>query len=88
MMPERINDSSNPPAVMLIGNRPNNFGTRRHRPGKNCIRIFHHQNHTGRTPTQRLRAEIRMTRRFVRQPKLGPTHRQTGHHFSFVIGNA
>jgi len=68
-MPERINQAPKPPA-MLFRYRGHFGRAGGQRLRKDSIRVCHSQDHSNRTATKRLGAEVAMLRRFVTQPKL------------------
>src|SRR6266403_5549153 len=71
MMAERINDSSDAPAVGLVADLRNDCRPGCDSPFKNGIRVFHDQYHAHRAAAERFGTEIGVTRRLVSEPKLG-----------------
>ena len=60
MVAEWIDDASHSPAIRLVFNGPNHFGSRRDGPLKGGIWIFGRHDHPDGPATQRLRAEVLM----------------------------
>src|SRR5260370_1398645 len=84
MMAVRINDSSEPPAI-LIADRTNHFGARLDCTRKRPIRVVHDHHQTHRPTVQRFGAEIQMFWGLVRDPKFGSFHGQSCYHRTFII---
>src|SRR5580700_10473984 len=88
MMSKWINDSSNAPAVRVIADRPDDGRARGDCPIKNGIPVVHHQDHAHRAAAKRFGTKIKMFRRLVREPELGPVHRQASHNLPFFVFDA
>jgi hypothetical protein len=71
MVPEWIDDPSHSPTIWLVFHRINGFGSRRDGLLKGRIRIFARHDHPDRTAPERLRAEILMLWRLIREPENG-----------------
>jgi hypothetical protein len=74
-MSKRIEDPAETPAVRLL-NRDNLGGTSPHSPFTHRIRVIHHHQHPHRTATERVRAEVQIRRRLIRNPELRTLHNQ------------
>jgi len=74
MVSERIDDSSYSPTV-LVGNRPDHFGSCGNSPFEGGIRVRDHQEQSDRSTAERLGAKVEMLRRLVGDPEFGPSHR-------------
>ena len=86
MVAVRIDDSSQPPAV-LVGDRRNDFCARRDGAGECRVGILDDHHHANRPAAQRFGAEVEMLRGFVGQPEFGARHRQPRDHFPGAIIN-
>src|SRR5580700_11464831 len=87
MMPERIDDPPQTPA-MLVADGPNRCRSRRDGPFESGIRIRDDHYHTHGTTAERLRAEVGMLRGFVSHPEFGLPHAQPGDYRSVVAIDA
>lgn len=84
MMSEGIDHAADSPAVLLIGDRPNNRSAGCDRPIEYRIRIIGNQHHPYRTSSNRRGAEIQMLRRFVGQPEYGVIHAELRYYRSLI----
>ena len=71
VMSERIHHAAQAPSV-FFRNGVDLLRASFQRPSKNCVGIWHGQNHANCAATQRLWAEATMLRRLVAQPEFGP----------------
>jgi hypothetical protein len=76
MVSERINEPSHAPTIRLIINGPDDRSSRPDGPLESGVRIVDDHYHSDRTAAKRLRAEIEMFRRLVRDPESGPAYGQ------------
>src|ERR1700720_3655073 len=81
MVPERIDNSSEAPAI-LVADGPDNGGSRFDGSFESDIRILHRHYHAHRTTAQGLRTEVQMLWRLVRDPKFRFRNPQPGDHRS------
>src|ERR1700693_4179541 len=87
MVSERIGNSSEAPTILIADGR-NNGGSRCDGPFEGGIWIFYRHHHAHGTAAQRLRTEVQMLRRFVRDPKFRFRNAQPGNHGSTLGVNA
>src|SRR5438874_12016384 len=85
MVSERINEPSHAPTIRLIIDGPDDRGSRLDRPLERRVRIVDDHYHSDRTAAKRLRAEIEMFRRLIRDPETGPADGQLGDYRSSCV---
>lgn len=76
-MAVRVHDATEAPSI-LVGNRPHGLRPGFYRTRESSVGIIDRQNHTDSSAIQRLRAEVRIFWRFVRNPEIGVIHTEVG----------
>src|SRR3979411_327422 len=85
---KRIDHSSDPPTIGLIGDGPYYAGAGGDGPCEGSIRILYHHHHPHRTSAERFRTEVQVRRRLVSYPEFSCPRGQLSDNFSTLIVDA